>query len=212
MTTSGHHIDDRARKVSRPAPVTGILALVITCLFCAAYIRPVLQHWLLGNVAVEPALHPHFVYFWQFLTYALIHFRPDHFLLNIVLFMFFGVQLERQYGTVRFALFLAAAAVFPALGHAAVFPQSPTGLMGASGVVSAMIGLQVLLWAPEGVLRYILRLFAILALVALITAVITGNQPLPKPGDVSQVAHLTGLIFGIVWGSLGRLDKAINCT
>lgn len=200
MTSSKAPIGLLDRRVR--APATGFLVMAITILFVLGAVVPPAPGWIFEHLALYPDQQPQPAALHQLVTYALVQFDIGHWVVNMLGLLILGMLVEPRIGAGRFVLFLIAAAALAGMGHVVVYPQSTIGLMGASGVVAALLGLVLSITLPSRLLRYLIRVFAVLAVIALIIAAITGNQPLPQPGDAGDVAHVVGLAVGIIWGGL----------
>lgn len=77
------------------------------------------------------------------LTYALLHGGWTHLGLNATWLLAFGSPVARRFGSRRFLVFLATAAVAGALAQWALFPFSDNPLVGASAAVSGCMGAAV---------------------------------------------------------------------
>jgi len=76
----------------------------------------------------------------RMVSYSLLHADWAHLNLNLIWLVIFGTPLIRQLGTIRFLLFWILTAALSALAHFAFHTTSSIPLVGASGVVSAMMG------------------------------------------------------------------------
>lgn len=74
------------------------------------------------------------------MTYSFLHGGIEHILFNGLWLMAFGAPVLRRIGTVRFVLLWCISAAVSAFGHAALNWGDVTVLIGASGVVSALMG------------------------------------------------------------------------
>ena len=77
---------------------------------------------------------------WTLLTYAFLHGSWTHVLLNTIWLVAFGPPVARRFGTMRFLVFMAVAAVLSAVAHWASAPMDFSPLIGASGSVSGLMG------------------------------------------------------------------------
>jgi membrane associated rhomboid family serine protease len=77
---------------------------------------------------------------WTLLTYAFLHGSWTHVLLNTIWLFAFGPPVARRFGTMRFLLFMAVAAVASALAHWASAAMDFAPLIGASGSDSGLMG------------------------------------------------------------------------
>ena len=78
--------------------------------------------------------------FWTPVTYSFLHGGIEHILFNGLWLMAFGAPVLRRIGTLRFTLLWAISAAVAAFGHACLHWGDATVLIGASGVVSALMG------------------------------------------------------------------------
>lgn len=77
---------------------------------------------------------------WTPITYSLMHGSTAHIVFNGLWLAAFGTPVMRRIGAGRFILFWCLSAAVSAFGHAALNWQDITVLIGASGVVSALMG------------------------------------------------------------------------
>lgn len=77
---------------------------------------------------------------WTPVTYSLLHGSVEHIVFNGLWLMAFGAPVMRRIGTSRFAVFWILSAAASAFLHAALNWGNDTILIGASGVVSALMG------------------------------------------------------------------------
>jgi membrane associated rhomboid family serine protease len=82
--------------------------------------------------------------FYQYLTYAFLHQRVLHLLVNLYFLRLFARPLEIRIGSLRLAVLFVLAAVGGGLAHAFFYPPSAGGaslpLIGCSGAVFGVIG------------------------------------------------------------------------
>lgn len=78
--------------------------------------------------------------FWTPLTYSLLHGSIEHILFNGLWLMAFGAPVARRIGWVRYTVFWVLAAVASAALQAVLNWGDAAVLIGASGVVSALMG------------------------------------------------------------------------
>ena len=77
---------------------------------------------------------------WTALTYAFLHGSWTHVLLNTVWLIAFGPPVARRFGTMRFLIFMAVAAVVSSLAQWISAPMEFAPLIGASGADSGLMG------------------------------------------------------------------------
>ncbi|MFT4298252.1 MAG: rhomboid family intramembrane serine protease [Aeromicrobium sp.] len=125
--------------------------------------------------------------YWRLVTSAFLHVGVLHLAFNMLALYLFGPFLENVLGTVRFAVFYLAAALFS--GAVVYWLSGPhTVTVGASGAVFALFGLAlvVLLKAGQDV-RTLIVLLAINAVMSL-------------QGGISWQGHLGGFVAGVLFG------------
>lgn len=77
---------------------------------------------------------------WTPVTYSLLHGSIEHVGFNALWLAAFGAPVARRIGTIRYVLFWILSAAAAAFFHAALNWGEQTVLIGASGVVSALMG------------------------------------------------------------------------
>ncbi len=77
---------------------------------------------------------------WTPLTYSFVHGSIEHIVFNCLWLMAFGAPVVRRIGTIRYVIFWILSSVVAAFFHAALNWGDPTLLIGASGVVSGLMG------------------------------------------------------------------------
>ncbi|WP_313616771.1 rhomboid family intramembrane serine protease [Agrobacterium sp.] len=89
---------------------------------------------------VVPFSEQGYEWLWTPITYSLMHGSTAHIVFNGLWLAAFGTPVMRRIGAGRFILFWCLSAAVSAFGHAALNWQDITVLIGASGVVSALMG------------------------------------------------------------------------
>jgi len=77
---------------------------------------------------------------WSPVTYSLLHGSVEHILFNGLWLMAFGAPVIRRIGTGRYLAFWILSSIASAALHAALNWGDPTLLIGASGVISGLMG------------------------------------------------------------------------
>lgn len=77
---------------------------------------------------------------WTPVTYSLLHGGVEHLVFNTLWLMAFGAPVVRRIGATRYVLFWVLSAAAAAFFHAGLHWGGQTILIGASGVVSALMG------------------------------------------------------------------------
>lgn len=154
---------------------------------------------------------------WTPLTYSLLHGGIEHLLFNSLWLAAFGAPVLRRIGTVRFLVFWVLSSAAAAFLHAALNWGDATLLIGASGVIAALMGAACRFAFPVGrsydrVCGHLYPLQSIAASLANRTVLIfsslwlLGNVlvavGMPLIGDGSEQvawdAHIGGFLFGFL--------------
>ena len=154
----------------------------------------------LGYFELYPIAVVKLFFIWQLATYMFIHGGILHLVFNMLGLWWFGRELEELWGTRAFLRFyflcgsLAGVCVVLAdylFGN----PAIPT--IGASGAVYGILAASAVLWPDRELLFYFL--FPVkMKYFVMIVAAIAFFQSFGVNTGVSNIAHLSGLLFGYV--------------
>jgi len=125
-------------------------------------------------------------------THVLGHADWSHLLNNMMLLLILGPMLEEKYGSLNMLFVMLATAIATGIVNMVFFPR--VMLMGASGIVFAMILLSSITCAGEGEIPLTFIIVAVLYLGQQIYEGIFVND------NISQVGHIVG---GLVGSGLG---------
>lgn len=160
LNEAGAEMDDstEAQMVTEPppprVPIFNLPGVVLASLGLLAAIYAV-QLFVLSDQAVEwtffnfgfiplryvtPLSQQGPQLFWTPVSYSLLHGGLEHLLFNGLWLMAFGAPVARRIGTARYLIFWLLSAIASAALHAALNWGAPTLLIGASGVVSGLMG------------------------------------------------------------------------
>jgi uncharacterized protein len=196
----------------RPTPL--VIALLIV--FVAVYIVTAIAlrtggEQAAGVVQLFP-LQPGFVVtgqVWRLVTYALLHSPDDpmHLIMNGVTLFFFGPDLERRFGRLRFGAFFAGASIVGGLFVVAAYLlfHMDVVVLGCSAAGQACVVLWALLHRDAQMFPLPIRGIHMLWL-ALAWWVLDAVSL----SSTSATAHLGGIVFGLVaWrvGDVGTRKK-----
>ena len=194
-----------------PGPLTpAVKALLIanTALFLLQLVVPAIT--TIGGLT--PAAVIESLWVWQPVTYMFLHAGLTHLLFNMLALWMFGVEIERLWGTERFARFyllcgLGAAATTMV---AAMLPFEfgaflyTTPTVGASGAIYGLLAAFGVLFANRPIYMYFLfpvpaRIFVLItgAITLLLSVTSSGGQ-------MAHLAHLGGLLTGWLLLMRGR--------
>jgi len=194
-----------------PGPLTpAVKALLIANV--ALFLLQVVVPGLTTLGGLTPAAVIESLWVWQPLTYMFLHAGLTHLLFNMLALWMFGVEIERLWGTERFARYyllcgLGAAATTMI---AAMLPFSfgaflyTTPTVGASGAIYGLLAAFGVLFANRPIYMYFLfpvpaRIFVLItgAITLLLSVTSSGGQ-------MAHLAHLGGLITGWLLLMRGR--------
>lgn len=129
-----------------PGPILAIVALCVGIHLVRLYVlSPGTDEWFLIYTAFIPARFTQAGGFadplaWlTFVSYSFLHGSVLHVVVNMVWLLAFGSPVAARIGVWRTGLFWILTAVAAALTHFAVYPQSMSPLVGASGSISGLM-------------------------------------------------------------------------
>ena len=177
-------------KVSFNAPVT--LTFVIVCFVALVinYITGGFTNNLLFSVYRSSLVSP-FTYL-RFFGHAIGHADWSHLLGNMMLILILGPLLEEKYGSSNMLMVIALTAFATGLASFIIFPD--VQLLGASGVVFALILLSSFTSVEEGSIPLTFILVAV---------IFVGQQVyegIAVSDNISNMAHIVGGLVGTVIG------------
>jgi membrane associated rhomboid family serine protease len=174
--------------------------------------EPIIQY--LGLV---PELVLESLWLWQPVTYMFLHDGPIHILFNMLGIWMFGVELERLWGTKFFVKYYATTGIGAGLTviAAGLLPFEATQhayqaiTIGASGALYGLLMAFALYYPDRPILMFLLFPVPAKYFVMIIGALAFLSAP---GSQVSQAAHLGGLIFGYFYlkGGRGGLSAEIK--
>lgn len=136
--------------------------------------------------------------FVRMFTYVLGHADFEHWLGNITILLIVGPMIEEKYGSLRTFLLILVTAFVTALFNSLLFN---TALLGASGVVFAMILLSSFASYEKGSIPLTLIFVAVIFIGGQIVAAL-------QPDSISQFAHIFGGLIGCAAGfAMNRKPK-----
>ena len=134
------------------------------------------------------------------LTHVLGHADWGHLMNNMMLLLILGPMLEEKYGTANLLIVMAVTAVATGVVNMLFFPH--VALLGASGIVFAMILLSSITSAEAGAVPLTFIVVAVLYIgQQLYQGIFTAD-------NISQVGHIVGGLVGSVLGfAMNRLRR-----
>jgi membrane associated rhomboid family serine protease len=151
--------------------------------------------------ALVPAAVVKLFFIWQLVTYMFLHGNIWHILWNMLALWMFGRDLELLWGTRRFLRFYffcgVGAGVCIVLANY-LFGDPGVATIGASGAIYGILIASAVLWPDRIILFNFLIPLKMKYYVAIIGALaFYGSMNLNS--SVSNVAHLSGMIFGYLY-------------
>lgn len=195
----------------RPAPFIKAILISNILIFAAQYFYPRLTELFGLTPALFLGQFPN--YFYQVVTYMLLHGGFWHLFFNMFTLWMFGTEIEYTWGTRSFGRFYVLCGLAGAALTLAVFPTQLVITIGAS---AAIYGVMVAYWLmfPQRYL-YIYFLFPVKVKWAVPAFMILGfffGGP-----QVAHMAHLGGALCGLAyikldwrWTRIGRKLKTLR--
>jgi membrane associated rhomboid family serine protease len=145
-------------------------------------------------------------------TAMFLHGGWSHIIGNMVFFWAFGPEIEDAMGSVRYLVFYLLGGLIAMGAQVALNPSSTVPNLGASGAIAAVMG-AFLVTYPRDQIRSILVIFifvritfipaALLIGVWFLTQLVNvGSVAATQTGGVAYIAHVAGVIYGIVTARL----------
>ena len=151
------------------------------------------------------------------LTSMFMHASWSHIIGNMVFLWAFGPEIEDAMGPPRYALFYLLGGLAASCGQFAFDPHSTIPNLGASGAIAAVMG-AFLVTYPRDEIRSLLflgifvrvtyvpaiLLIGVWFLLQLFSAgaIVAGPTTASQSGGVAYLAHIGGIIFGMVFARL----------
>ncbi|MCM2292215.1 rhomboid family intramembrane serine protease [Allorhizobium sp. BGMRC 0089] len=130
-----------------PGGITVILVvLLIIYSGTGWFLSDEISEWIMSEFGFSPLRYVYsfadqdFAWLWTPVTYSLLHGSIEHLGFNALWLAAFGTPVWRRIGAFRFAIFWVVTAVASAFFHAALNWGDSSLLIGASGVISGLMG------------------------------------------------------------------------
>jgi membrane associated rhomboid family serine protease len=144
---------------------------------------------------------------WTWVTSIFAHGGFGHIALNSIVLYFFGPVVERRIGSKKFVALFLVAGMAAGLAQAGVSafmsPGIPSGVVGASGAIAAILGVLTILNPNLTIYLY----FILPMPLWLATTLFVGYSVFVSAtggigaGGVAQLAHLAGVGIGLAYGA-----------
>jgi membrane associated rhomboid family serine protease len=193
-----------------PGPITPAVKWLIIA-NVAMFVVTSLHPPLIETLGLSPELFLEKFQIWQLATYMFLHGGPAHLLFNMLGLWMFGVELERLWKTHLFLKYYAITGIGAGLTVIAVgLIPTAWGLqtyfastIGASGALYGLLMAFAFYFPDRPILMFLLFPIPAKYFVMIVGALAFYSAP---RSQVSEAAHLGGLIFGYIYlkGYMGR--------
>jgi len=190
----------------RLAPVTKALLFTHLGIFL---FQNILDRFFGTSLLEIFALIPHaFVIefkFWQIFTYGFLHGDVTHILLNMLMLVFIGSELESLWGVKRYLSFYFFCTVIAGVAYLLmqmIFYQgvaSMTPMVGASGAIYGLLLSYGIFFGDRVMLFMMLFPMKAKQFVWILAAVEFFSALFSQRGGLSSIAHLGGMVGGIIY-------------
>jgi len=202
-------------QVSFGPPLTWVvrqLIIVTAAIFLLTYLPAVMFDWNLpfALFGLRPFDVTHRLFFWQPFTYLFLHAGFFHVIFNLFALWMFGSELERLWGPGRFLFYFFLTGVGAAVFDVILQPSATSTTIGNSGAVYGVLLAYGLLFPERPI--YLWLLVPVKAKwFALIIGLIEFTSSFSNPGSkVSHIAHLGGMLFGLLYLRGGGLPYRLQ--
>jgi len=142
------------------------------------------------------------------LTAMFLHGSWSHIIGNMIFLWAFGSEVEDAMNPLRYLVFYLAGGLLSMLAQVAVSPGSAVPNLGASGAIAAVMGAFLVMY-PRDEIRSLLFIFIFVRVTFIPAALLIGfwfltqlinigSVATSQTGGVAYVAHVAGLIFGVL--------------
>jgi len=144
------------------------------------------------------------LYVWTWVTSIFAHGGFTHILINSIVIYFFGRLVEQYVGSKKFTLLFVGSGILAGAGQVGVqiLMNEGVGVVGASGAALALMGVLTIMNPNLTVYLYFILPVPIWLLTGGTVVVSTFLIAFVSPGagDVAHVAHLVGVVIGLLYG------------
>ena len=137
---------------------------------------------------------------WQLITYMFLHSSSIwHVLFNMLILWWFGSDIERNWGGKLFLRYYLMSGVFAGLFVVAFSLGSKSVTIGASGAVMAILFAYAMSYPNRVILFMFVIPMKVKYFVLLLAAIEVFGVAGTAGSNVSHLAHIGGLVFGLLW-------------
>ncbi|MFH1018953.1 MAG: rhomboid family intramembrane serine protease [Pseudomonadota bacterium] len=168
------------------------------------------QALLIQLLGLVPKSVTHDWALWQPVTYMFVHQAFWHLLLNMLGLWWFGADVERYMGGRSFLRYYLLCGIGGALAAIVIGPDSGMVTIGASGAVFGLLVAYGFLFPNRVIYLYFLIPIRAIWCVAIFCAITLYALWTGGGGGVSHIAHLGGMVVGVIWSLLTRYGVGLR--
>lgn len=143
---------------------------------------------------------------WRYLTAIFLHGSITHLAFNLFALLFFGLVLEKLMGSKKFLLTFLLSGIIANIISVNFYTSS----LGASGAIYGIIGAATVLRPMMMVFAFGIIMPMFLASTFWVIADILRSLGAFGPTNIGSIAHLSGIVIGIILGFILRKKSAKN--
>ncbi len=140
---------------------------------------------------------------WRFVTSIFLHGSIAHLLYNLFALLFFGIVLEKSVGSKRFLWIFLISGIMANLIAINYYDSS----LGASGAIYGILGAITIINPFMMVWAFGLMMPMFLASILWVIGDVLRILGVFGPTNIGSIAHISGIIVGILMGMYFRLNK-----
>lgn len=134
-------------------------------------------------------------------SFSFLHGGWLHLGMNVIMMAAFGAGIEKWLGTKKFLLLFAGSTLFAVLVQFATDPNSPAGIIGASGAISGFFGGLLIMLREQRALGNQKNSIMPFVIGWIVISVVFGLMGSPDGSSIAWFAHIGGFFggLGITW-------------
>lgn len=139
------------------------------------------------------------LYIWQLVSFNFLHSGLSHIFFNLFALWVFGGELEKKFGSRRFAIFMAISGIGGGISMLMTSPGMQIPVVGASGIVYGVLLAYGLTYPNRIVYLYFLIPIKVKTLVIIFGGIEIISSISGSNTGVAHLAHLGGMVFGYLY-------------
>lgn len=173
------------------------LLLLILVVFILQLIPGFTEAFVLNNETVTN------YQYYRFITAIFLHGDITHLFFNLFALFFFGISLEKLIGSRKFLLIFLLSGIIANIISVNFYESS----LGASGAIYGVMGALVVMRPFMIVWTFGMLMPLFIASILWVTADVLRTMGAFGPTNIGSIAHLSGILIGILLGLLLRKNK-----